>query len=332
MNKVLDHLKSIKPSRDDIIALSDASALSRVGEFISTQCPPLDLIMGGGVPVGRMMEIYGDTSTGKTLVAEHILAETQAMGGIAAMLDTEVAIDYGVAECVGIDIDNLIYSNPETVEEVFDVIVDLVDAKREADPEGLMTIVWDSVAASSSNEEMEKVKKEGLGARTVATHARLISKMCRVAKQLIARERIALVMLNQTRALIGVMFGPNKSTFGGRAIGYYSSVRLELALRSKIKSKGDVVGIVVRAFVAKNKIAPPFGKCNIPILFDIGVDEAGSVLEWLKDRKVAVTRGSWSYLTLLGGNELRFQGIGWPQMYNDNREAVLDLMFGVEEE
>lgn len=327
VNTILKHIKDKRP-KSTLITLSDKGAISRVTEFISTGCPPLDWIMGGGVPVGRMTEIYGDTSTGKTLLAEHILAETQAMGGVAVLLDTETAIDDQLAETIGINLEELIYDNPDTVEDIYDVIQELLDAKRDEDPNGLMTIVWDSVAATSSREEIEKIRKDGLGGATVATHARLISKMMRVMKKMVAKERLALVMLNQTREKIGVMFGNNKSTFGGRAIGYYSSVRLELALKSKIKDRGQVVGINVRAYVAKSKVAPPFGQCIIPILFDVGMDEPGAVLEWLKDDKVVRVSGAWQYLELGDGNELKFQRPGWPQLYNDNQDAILELIYG----
>jgi len=326
-------LKLVQDKRPNakLIKLSNQSALSRVTEFIPTGCPPLDIIMGGGVPVGRMTEIYGDTSTGKTLLAEHILAETQKMGGLAILLDTETAIDDRLAELIGIDLDELLYSNPETVEDVYEIIDELLTAKRKADPDGLMTIVWDSVAATSSNEEIEKIKEKGLGAATVATHARLISKMMRVMKTRVAEERLALVMLNQTREKIGVMFGSKKSTFGGRAIGYYSSVRLELAKRSTIKEKGDPVGISTRAYVAKSKVSPPFGQCIVPILFDVGIDEPGAVLEYLKDEDMVKTTGGWYHIDL-GGEDNAFQRPSWPELYAKHREEVLDLMYGTEED
>lgn len=323
----LELLKKVQIKRPKMVTLSDTAVLSRVTEFVSTGCTPLDIIMGGGVPVGRMTEIYGDTSTGKTLVAEHILAQTQKLGGTAVLLDSETAIDESVAKAVGIDVDKLIYTNPETVEEVYGDIQELLEAKRDVDPSGLMTIVWDSVAATSSEEEIEKIRKEGLGGHTMATHARLISTMMRVMKQEVARNRLAMVMLNQTRENIGVMFGDKMSTFGGRAIGYYSSVRLELALRSHIKDRGEVTGIEVRAYVAKSKVAPPFGKCVFPILFDIGIDEPGAVLNWLKDEKVAVTRGAWTYITLGDGKELQFQGTTWTSTFNDNHDAIMNLMY-----
>jgi len=329
MSELLKHITGHNP-KTRIITLSNQSALSKVTEFVPTGCPPLDWIMGGGVPAGRITEIYGDTSTGKTLLAEHILAETQAMGGTAVLLDTETAIDQHLAETIGIDIEELLYANPETIEDVYKTIQEFIEAKREVDPDGLMTIVWDSVAATSSEEEVEKVRKEGLGARTVATHARLISKMCRVMRREVASERLALVLINQTRQKIGVLFGDDKSTFGGRAIGYYSSVRLELAQRGQIKDHGDVIGIKARAYVAKNKVAPPFGQCTIPILFDVGIDEPGAMLEWLKSQDVITTAGGWHRITL-DGEEHSFQRPSWPELYLKHRSEILSWMFDTED-
>jgi recombination protein RecA len=331
-NDVLNYIKHKSP-KSPIVKLSDPSIISHVTEFVSTGCPPLDLIMCGGAPVGRLMEIYGDTSTGKTAVGAHILAETQKMGGIGVLLDTETAIDTDMMEIMGVDPDALIYSIPETVEEVYDDLSDIIDAKREVDPDGLMTIVWDSVAATSADEEIEKVRRDGLGKGvSPAIHARLISQLCRVMKKEIAKDNIAFVILNQTRAKIGVLYGDKKATFGGRAIGYYSAVRLELAIAGKIKEKNVPIGINVRAYVAKSKVGPPFGKVVFPILFDSGIDEAGAVLNWLKDEKIAVVHGAWTNLTLLNGEELRFQRPTWADLYNDNRDEVLSLMYEIEGE
>jgi len=325
-NVVLEMLGKRPSSVRGMTLLSDSAALSRVNTFISTGCPPLDLIMGGGVPVGRLVEIYGDTSVGKTLLAEHILAETQAMGGTAVLLDTETAVDLDVAKIVGIDVDKLLYSTPDTVEEVFDDIVELIRIKEKLDPDGVMTIVWDSVAAASSDAEMKKVMSEGLNTGYPPT-AKEISQMMRVSKLLVAKHNIALVVLNQTRENIGVMFGDKKATFGGRAIGFYASVRLELSSQGKLKDKGNIIGINTRAYVAKSKVSVPFGKCTIPIVFNHGIDEAGSVLEWLKAEKVIKVRGSWSYITI-GDEELSFQGLSsWEDIYIEHGDAILDLMY-----
>lgn len=324
-------LEELKKRKSKLSVLSSENSVSRVSDWISTQCSPLDLIMGGGIPVGRMTEIYGDTSTGKTLLGLHILAETQRIGGIAAMLDTETAVAIELAETIGVDVDNLIYSCPDVIEDVCDDLMELVKAKQEIDPDGIMTILWDSVAATSSEAEVAKVMEKGLNTGYPPT-AKEISQMMRVMKKIVAQNHIALVMLNQTREKIGVMFGDNVSTFGGKAVGFYSSIRLMLKQSSQIKHHDNVIGITARAYVSKNKVAPPFGKCSFPILFDVGVDDAGAVLEWLKREKIVRTRGAWSYIDHPEFDGIKFQGSGWNDVYNGHRELLLDLMYSMDEE
>jgi recombination protein RecA len=307
--------------------LSDPDILSRVTEWIPTGCVTLDYIMGGGVPVGRMIEIFGDTSSGKTLLAEHIIAETQALGGVAAYLDSETAADEGVMENVGIDLDALIYSNPEIVEEVYEDFTALLEARQEADPDQLMTIIWDSVAATSTKAEIEAVRKKGMGAATMGIHARLISQMCRIVNTEIARQRLAVVFINQTRSKIGVMFGDPDVTFGGKAIAYYSSVRVKMRHIRKLvyKPTKTVYGIEVGVGVVKNKVGPPFGHCEIPILFDIGMDEPGAVLWWLKEYGL-VTGSNWKTLILPSGEKVKFQHRSWEDTYYNHLDAIHELV------
>jgi len=250
-----------------IMTLSDPRALSRVTEFISTQCLPLDIIMGGGVPVGRLTEIYGDTSTGKSLLATHILASVQTMGGIAQLIDTENATSIEVMEIVGVKIDELLYSTPDTVEEVYADMVDAIEAKMQVDKDMPMVIVWDSIAMTSAQDEIDRVTKEGLNTKSMGVHARLISQMCRIVPRMAKRSNVALIFINQSKSRFGVMFGDNVATFGGKSVPFYSSVRLELKHIRKTKGVDGFNGIEVRARVAKNKIAPPFGVCEIPVLF-----------------------------------------------------------------
>lgn len=308
-----------------ISSLANPSVFSRVTEWVSTGCLPLDIIMGKGVPVGRITEIYGDTSTGKSLLAAHILAETQAAGGIAVLFDSETATDEGVMAAVGVDPGTLVYSIPETIEEVYDDFEDVLEAKKKTDPDGLMTIIWDSVAATSTIKEVEDVAKKGMGAATMGIHARLISQLCRIVNTQISRTRLAMVFVNQTRQKIGVMFGPDKATFGGRAIAYYSSVRLEMKYKGKVKRGKEIIGIDVSVGVVKNKVAKPFGVCKFPIIFDQGIDEAGAILNYLMD--VGLVDGSgWRTLTLPNGDELKFQRSGWESLYYQHEQAIRKLV------
>lgn len=300
--------------------MSEPTMLALVKEFVPTGCVPLDIIMGGGVPVGRLTEIYGDTSTGKSLLASHIIAETQRAGGVGVLLDSETATSIEIMEAVGVNPDECIYSNPSTDEEVYEDIVQAIEARNDVAPGTLMTIVWDSVAATTSDTEVEKVRKEGLGGASIAVSARLISLMCRVIPRMIARERIALVFVNQTRENIGVMFGDKMSTFGGRGIAYYSSVRLEMAKGKNLLDENDnPLGIDVRCYVAKSKVSVPFGKCRFPILFGHGIDKSGAVFNWIRDRKLAELKGSWYVIDALG---LKFQSPSWDAIYLKNGEKI----------
>lgn len=319
---IIASIKKAKPN-SRLSAMSSPSLVSKVTEFIPTGCLPLDIIMGGGLPVGRLTEIYGDTSTGKSLLAAHLIAETQKLGGVAQLLDSETATSLEIMQAVGVDPDECIYSTPGTDEEVYEDIIQAIKARDEIAPKSLMTIVWDSVASTSSEAEVEKVKKDGLGGATVASHARLISLMCRVIPRMVAKERIALVFINQTRENIGVMYGDKMSTFGGRAIGYYASVRLEMAKAKTLTDDDDnPIGIDVRCWVAKSKVSVPFGQCRFPILFGQGIDKTGSVLNWIRDRKLAEMKGSWAHL-MIGGKDIAFQTATWPAVYEKN-EAEID--------
>ncbi len=324
---ILEKALRISRGNERLSTFANPSLLSKVGYWISTGCQPLDMIMGGGVPGGRMMEIYGDTSSGKSLIAGHILAETQAAGGTAVLFDSETATSEEIMLAVGIDPDALIYSIPDTIEDLYSDMIALIEAKRSLDPDGFMVIVWDSVAATSSEGELKKLKEEGLGGSTIGTHARQISKLCRVMKADIARDNISLVFINQTREKIGVLFGSNVATFGGKAIGFYSSIRVELKHVSKIKDKktGAVTGIKARAGVVKNKLAPPFGQCDFLVEFGVGIDEPATILEWMRKHKLTTGAG-WKRLELLDGTELKFQHSSWADTFYDNEDVVRELL------
>ena len=319
---LLDKLDSKRVKR-----FSEPGILSRVTRFVSTGCLPLDLVMGGGIPVGRVTEVYGDTSTGKSLLGLHILAETQAAGGIAALFDTETASSEEILKAVGIDLDSLAYYTPETIEEVYEDLLDLLEAKRKNLPDEVMVVVWDSIAATSADKELEDIAKKGLGAATMGIHARLMSQLCRVLPRTISRDKVALVVLNQTRQKLGVLFGDDEVTFGGKAIGFYSSVRLRMRYVGKIKAPGkDIAGIKVKITVVKNKIAPPFGEVEIPILFGSGVDEAGAILSWMHDRDLLKISGGWKKLSL-NGEEYKFQSDSdWREIYGQWKDAIDDLV------
>jgi len=334
--QVLDKIQA-RNKDSKMVSLADSSVLSRVTEFVPSGCLPLDMIMGGGYPVGRITEVFGDTSTGKSLLAYHALAQTQQAGGIAVLLDTETTAESTVIDAVGIDRSNIVYCNPDTIEDVFDKIMETLDACSEVASDSLVTIAWDSIAATSSDAEMEVVKKEGLKkAAAMATHARLLSEMFRVMPRFIAKKRICFIVVNQTRAKIGVMYGEKETTFGGKAVGYYSSVRVQLDALSnpmaaeykQLKTDQVANGIDVRAFIYKNKIAPPFGICQFPIIFNHGIDECGAILWWLKNHeKVIIMKGSWSSLVLDTSEELKFQASSWPSIYAEHESDIKSMIY-----
>ena len=329
IDSFLTSVRKAKP-KSRMTVMSDPKTLSRVSEFVPTGCLPLDIIMGGGVPVGRSTEIYGDTSTGKSLLAAHLLVETQHLGGIPVLFDSETATSLEIMEAVGVDPKDCLYSVPETVEEVYEDLMEAIKAKQETAKGQLMTVIWDSVAATSSQAEVDKVKKEGLGGATMATHARLISTMCRTIPRLIANQRIALVFINQTRENIGVLFGEKMSTFGGRAIGYYSSVRLEMAkIKTLLDNDDQPLGIEVRCKVVKSKVSPPFGVCRFPILFGVGIDKPGAVLAWIKDKKLVEATGShWGWVCNSGLKTLpSFYTKDWGTYYDEHQRDVDGLMY-----
>lgn len=303
--------------------------LNKVENWIPTGCLPLDVILGGGIPVGRMIEIYGDTSTGKSLVAAHIVKQTQDMGGIAVLFDTETTTSGDILDVIGVDRENLIYSTPDTVEQVWRELDDLLERKDKYYPDDVMTIVWDSVAATSSEEELEGLRKKGLNSHSMALHARLLSIVCRQLPRMIARRKIALVIINQTRENIGVLFGDTKTTFGGKSLGFYASVRLEISKIRNTKSLvegGGITGIETRMFVSKSKVGKPFGTCEVPIVFDKGIDDVAAIFLWLKKIGKLVTAGSWYKLSLAKG-EKKFQYPMWPATYAENKTEIDNLLW-----
>lgn len=317
-----DILKDISKTHPDVTLLSDESSPCVVNEFLSTGTFPLDAILGGGLPVGRITEIYGDTSTGKSLLAAQVVAMAQEDGYIAVMADTESAVSLPIMAAVGVDVDKLIYMAPDTVEEVFEFFDDAIEAKEKHSPDGLLLIVWDSIAATSSMAEMANE----YGKATMGQHARLISQGLRKLTRKISKRRVCALFLNQTREKIGVMYGDKVATFGGKAVGFHSSVRVQLKLGSKIKSADRrIIGMEARAVVVKNKIAPPFMSAVLPIYFGFGVDNALASFYYLKDTGVIVTAGAWSTISI-DGEEVRFQKKTWDAVFDEHYDAIAGMI------
>lgn len=310
--KSLSQVKDLEASR-----LSDETSLCVVSEFLPTGCYVLDAIMGGGLPMGRIVEIYGETSTGKSLIGAQCCASVQDAGGIAVYIDTESAVSLPIMEAVGVDTEMLIYSTPDTVEKVFEAMEKVIESEEKTDQRIL--IVWDSIAATSSTTEMEK----STGETGYLQHARIISQGLRKMSRAISRRRIAALFLNQVRTNIGVIFGSNTATFGGKAVSFHASVRIELEKPKKLKDGKRVVGITTRACVVKNKVAPPFREADLPIYFGYGIDDAEAMFLFLKAEDVLHhAGGGWYEWKPEDQDTIRFRSNGWLDLYDTNYEAL----------
>jgi recombination protein RecA len=306
----------------DVALLSSEDSPCIVTEWLSSGCIALDRILGGGFPVGRVTEVYGDTSTGKSLIAAQVAALAQEDDHIVMMADSESAVSLPIMEAVGVDIDNLIYSNPDTVEEVFEQFEMAIELKAKKYPDALLVLIWDSVAATSVQFEMER----DYGKAFMGRHAGVISQSMRKITRQISKNRICAIFLNQVRENIGVMFGDNETTFGGKAIPFHSSVRLRLKMGKKIvlKEKKKVIGIETTGLVVKNKVAEPFNEAKLPIYFGHGIDDALASLYWLQDNDI-INKANWMRI-VLAGNEIKFQKAGWDKIFDKYYDDIWDII------
>jgi len=244
----------------------------------------LDAALGvGGVPRGRIVEIYGPEASGKTTLAQHIIAEAQKLGGSCAFIDAEHALDPNYAEALGIDIDELLISQPDTGEQALNICDTLVRSGA------LDVIVIDSVAALVPQAELEG----DMGDSHVGLQARLMSQALRKLAGTINRTKTVLIFINQIRMKIGVMFGSPETTSGGRALKFYCSVRLDIRRIGAVKDGSDVVGNRTRVRVKKNKVAPPFREAEFDIIYGEGISSLGELIDLGDEHDIIQKRGSW---------------------------------------
>ncbi len=250
---------------------------------VSTGSLSLDLALGGGVPVGRIVEVYGPESSGKTTLALHVVAEVQKNGGMAGFVDAEHALDPEYAKKIGVNLDDLLVSQPDNGEQALEITETLVRSNA------VNVIVVDSVAALVPRNEIEG----NMGDAQMGLQARLMSQALRKLTGVISKSHTTVIFINQLRMKIGVMFGNPETTAGGQALKYYASVRMDIRRTEQIKDGDKIIGNRVKVKVVKNKIAPPFRVAEFDIMYNEGISAAGDLLELAVKHEIIGKAGAW---------------------------------------
>lgn len=316
----LDKMKAIEMAMNQIEKQYGKGSIMRLGEqstlsieSVPTGCLDLDIALGiGGLPKGRIIEIYGPESSGKTTVALHVIAEAQKRGGAAAFIDAEHALDPSYAKNLGVDIENLIISQPDNGEQALEIAEALVRSGA------IDVIVIDSVAALVPRAEIEGE----MGDSHVGLQARLMSQALRKLAGHINKSKSVAIFINQLREKVGIMFGNPETTPGGRALKFYASVRLDVRRIDSIKQGDEIIGNRTRVKIMKNKVAPPFKLSEFDIIYNKGISKEGSILDLAVKENIIQKSGSWfSY-----NNEKMGQGRENAKIYlSENRNVLNEI-------
>lgn len=300
-NLILDLNKSLGKKDEPLAITLESDTVASIKTWIPSGDPGIDSIIGRGWPCGRIVELFGPESSGKTTVALTAIRECQKMNGVAVFLDTENALSRERAKDIGVDLRKMIYINPGTMEEVFKVTDQIIDSVRAKNTERPVIIVWDSVAATKTQAELEGDYDQS----HVGVAARVMSQSLKKITEKIAKNNILFMCINQTRDKVGVMYGSSETTPGGKALKFYASVRLSVRKIGQHKEGNEVVGIKCKAKCEKNKVSPPFQETEFVILFDkenAGIDTYGALLD--RGHKV-LFGGTPGWYTMPNGKKMR---------------------------